>query len=48
LPLILLNGKVATTGRYPGRGELAAWCKLKVPAPSAPAKPDCCRGGGTC
>ena len=48
LPVILLNGKVATTGRYPDRNELAGWFKLKATAPAAPAKSDCCCGGGTC
>jgi len=46
-PVILLNGKVAATGRYPDRAELAGWFKLKVTA-SAPAKSDCGCGGGTC
>ncbi|MGP8199627.1 MAG: arsenite efflux transporter metallochaperone ArsD [Limisphaerales bacterium] len=47
LPVILVNGKVAATGRYPDRAELAGWFKLKVKA-TAPAKSDCCCGGGTC
>ncbi len=47
LPVILVNGKVAATGRYPDRAELAGWFKLKVTT-SAPAKSDCCCGGGTC
>ena len=47
LPVILVNGKVAATGRYPERAELAGWFNLKVTA-SAPAKSDCCCGGGTC
>ena len=47
LPVILVNGKVAATGRYPDRAELAGWFKLKVTA-SASAKTDCCCGGGTC
>ncbi len=32
LPVILLNGKVAVTGRYPDRGELAALLKLRTTA----------------
>ncbi len=48
LPVILLNGRVTTTGRYPERGELAAWFKLKVPAPALLAKSDCSCDGGTC
>ena len=48
LPMIMVNGKVATTGRYPDRNELAAWFKFKATASAAPAKSDCCCGGGTC
>ena len=48
LPVILLNGKVVTTGRYPDRTELASWFKLEATAAAAPAKSDCCCGGGTC
>jgi len=47
LPVLLVNGKVATTGRYPERSELAAWFKLKATATPAAAKSSCC-GGGTC
>jgi hypothetical protein len=47
LPVILVNGKVVATGRYPEVGELALWFKLKAKSPSAPAKSSCC-GGGTC
>lgn len=47
LPLLLVNGKVASTGRYPDRGELAGWLNLKATATPAPAKSDCCCGG-TC
>jgi hypothetical protein len=45
LPVILVNGKVATTGRYPDRTELAAWFKLKVTATSASPKSGCGCGG---
>ena len=47
LPVILLNGKVASTGRYPAGSELALWFKLKAKSPSAPTQSSCC-GGGTC
>ena len=47
LPVILINGKVTTTGRYPERNELAVWFKLKATATSAPTKSNCC-GGGSC
>ena len=48
LPVILVNGKVTSTGRYTNRTELAGWFKLKVTASAAPAKSDCGCGGGTC
>jgi len=47
LPVILVNGKVASTGRYPAGSELALWFKLKAKSPSAPTQSSCC-GGGTC
>jgi hypothetical protein len=45
LPLLLVNGKVTATGRYPKRSELAVWFKLKATATPAPAKSSCCCGG---
>ena len=30
LPIVLLNGKIMATGRYPERKELAGWLNLKV------------------
>lgn len=48
LPLLLVNGKVAVTGRYPDRTELAGWLKLNVSAANAPATSRCCCGSGTC
>jgi hypothetical protein len=45
LPLLLVNGKVAASGRYPKRSELAVWFKLKATAKPAPAKSSCCCGG---
>jgi len=47
LPVMLLNGKVAATGRYPERNELAALLSLKATATPVPAKSGCC-GGGSC
>jgi hypothetical protein len=48
LPVILVNGKVAATGRYPERGELAAWFQLedkrdlpKQPAAACDSECDC-------
>jgi hypothetical protein len=48
LPVILVNGKVAATGRYPDRAELAAWFKLRVTLVTAAVKSDCGCGGGSC
>ncbi len=48
LPVILVNGKVASTGRYPERSKLAGWFKLKAAAVPAAAKSSGCCGGGTC
>jgi len=45
LPLMLVNGKLAITGRYPERGELAGWFKLKAAVTPVPAKSGCCCGG---
>ena len=45
LPVILINGKITTTGRYPERNELAVWFKLKATATPVPAKSSCCSGG---
>lgn len=47
LPLLLVDGKVALTGRYPLRTELARWAGIALPAAGAPAQPaGCCGGGG--
>ena len=48
LPVILINGKFAMTGRYPVRGELAEWFKLKASATAASAQSSCCGGGSCC
>ena len=44
LPLMLVNGKLASTGHYPERGELAGWFKLKATATSGPKSGCCCDG----
>src|SRR5215472_14279834 len=41
LPLVLVNGKVAVTGRYPDRQELAGMLNLKATTAIAPAKSSC-------
>ena len=48
LPALLLNGKVAVTGRYPDRVELAALFKLKATETSTPAGSSCCNGSSCC
>lgn len=37
LPLILLDGKIALSGRYPTRQELAQWLGIALPATSCSA-----------
>jgi arsenical resistance operon trans-acting repressor ArsD len=32
LPLVLVDGVTAMTGRYPDRGQLAAWAGVEAPA----------------
>jgi hypothetical protein len=34
LPLLLVNGQVAARGRYPSRGEMAAWASEEIAAPA--------------
>lgn len=53
LPLVLVDGVVAMTGRYPSRDELARWAGVAArPAlavlPMAGAGGGCCGGGGSC
>lgn len=47
LPLILVDGEVALTGRYPGREELARWAGLESAVASDPVAP-CCGSGQSC
>jgi len=46
LPVILLDGEIALTGRYPSRSELAVWFKLTCAQEEAqpPSAPCCCQG----
>ncbi|WP_159805203.1 arsenite efflux transporter metallochaperone ArsD [Cellulomonas citrea] len=53
LPLVLVDGVIAMTGRYPSRDELARWAGVTArPAlavlPMAGAAGGCCGGGGSC
>jgi hypothetical protein len=45
LPLILVNGKIAVSGHYPERKELAKLLKLKLAKVSRASKSSCCCGG---
>ena len=46
LPLLLVDGKTVSTGRYPDRKELAAFLGLEPTTHSAAqTKPGCCCGG---
>jgi len=51
LPLVLVGGVVAMTGRYPGRDQLARWADLS-PAPAGRTElgleDGACCGGGSC
>ncbi len=48
LPLMLVNGRVAVTGRYPDRKELAGLLKLKASKGGSPKKTGECCCGGAC
>jgi hypothetical protein len=56
LPLILADGVVVSTGRYPDRSELAGWAgvpivqpQVAVAIPSAVSGSEgCCGSGGSC
>lgn len=44
LPLLLVDGDVALTGRYPNREELAHWAGLDSVAAHEPVAPSCGSG----
>ncbi len=53
LPLVLVDGVTAMTGRYPDRAQLAAWAGVEASAPAAlditetpTAGAGCCGDGG--
>jgi hypothetical protein len=56
LPAVLVDGLLRSTGRYPGRVELAGWAGLTLsqPVPAAagirelPQAESCCGGTGCC
>jgi hypothetical protein len=48
LPLILVDGQIALTGRYPRRAELARWAGIAQPAIEVKAAGGCCSGSSCC
>lgn len=48
LPILLLNGKEALSGRYPDRSELAALAKVEFKEATAAAKSGCGCDDGCC
>jgi hypothetical protein len=47
LPLILIDGEVVVTGRYPTRAELAGWASITLPA-DEPKQTGSCGSGKSC
>lgn len=45
LPLVLVNGEMALSGRHPTRSELARWAGLEQPTLKPIRAGDCCSGG---
>lgn len=45
LPLMIVNGKIVTSGHYPDRKELARLLKLKAGRANQAAQSGCCCGG---
>ena len=48
LPLVLVDGEVALTGRYPNRTELTHWAGILQTVPETKNKDSCCSGGRRC
>ena len=48
LPLILVDGEIALTGRYPNRSELARWAGIAATLTPQPAAGGCCSGSRCC
>lgn len=45
LPLLIVDGKIAVSGHYPDRKELAKLLKLKLPKAGSSPEAGCCCGG---
>ncbi len=48
LPLILVDGEVALTGRYPNRAELARWAGITPSETESKSAGGCCSGSRCC
>jgi len=48
LPLTLVDGEIALTGRYPNRKELARWAGIKQRAIEIKPAGSCCSGSRCC
>ena len=48
LPLILVDGVTAMTGRYPDRDQLASWAELDEPTPAGVTELSVAPAGGCC
>lgn len=45
LPIILVNGELALSGRYPNRTELTSWARAKKLVVLNASSSNCCSGG---
>ncbi len=48
LPLVLVDGQIALTGRYPNRMELARWAGIEQRTVEIKAAGGCCGDGSSC
>ncbi|EKT0591473.1 arsenite efflux transporter metallochaperone ArsD [Morganella morganii] len=48
LPLLLLDGEVVLTGRYPKRHELARWFGIRISDEKSAPSAACCGNNKTC
>ncbi len=48
LPLVLVDGQIALTGRYPNRIELARWAGIEQRTVEIKAAGGCCSGDSCC
>jgi arsenite methyltransferase len=48
LPLVRIDGRIVSQGRYPGRGQLARWCGIEERQEPTPTKVKSCCGPSCC